>query len=147
MPTRAPGVVGVLAVVTLAAGGALAAPACSFAFVTAPDDAMLTRRAPMTCTTSRTLPVADAVIGAALGALVFGATYAAIDDANADCTGGACYHPWKPALLGTFLVVSPWWISAAVGVSDTRQCRKARAQIAPASVGVGAGGRDPRALW
>lgn len=106
-------------------------PACSFVFVDGPNDAMLTRQEPVTCTTSRVLPVVDLVIGAALGALVFGTTYSAIEDFNQDCSPGQCYRPWGPALLGGFLVVSPWWISSAVGVSDTHQCRKARARATP----------------
>lgn len=106
-------------------------PACSFAFVEGPDEAMLTGRAPVTCTTSRALPVADLVIGAALGALVFGTTYAAIEDFDQDCAPGQCTRPLGPALLGGFLVVSPWWISSAVGFSDTQQCRKALARSTP----------------
>ena len=106
-------------------------PACSFAFVDGPDEAMLTRQAPVTCDTSRALPVADLVIGAALGALVFGTTYAAIEDFNDECERGQCHSPWGPGLIGGFLVVSPWWISSAVGFSDTHQCRKARALATP----------------
>jgi hypothetical protein len=109
-------------------------PACSFAFVDGPSHEMLTHKAPMTCTTSRTLPLADLVIGAAVGGLVFGATYSAIQDFNEDedCAAGQCTGAFGPALLGSFLVVSPWWISSAVGFSDTGQCRKAmRAQVAP----------------
>ncbi|HUQ08626.1 MAG TPA: hypothetical protein VM261_39310 [Kofleriaceae bacterium] len=109
-------------------------PACSFAFVDGPSHEMLTRQAPMTCTTSRTLPLADLVIGAVVGGFVFGATYSAIQDFNEDesCAAGQCTGPVGPALLGGFLMVSPWWISSAVGFSDTSQCRKAmRAQVAP----------------
>ncbi len=103
-------------------------PACSFAFVDGPDDAMLKQRAPITCTTSRALPLADLVVGAALGALVVGVTYAAVDEVNEDCPSGQCQSARGPALIGGFLVVSPWWISAAVGASDTQQCRRARAR-------------------
>ena len=106
-------------------------PACSFTFVQGPSEAMVTKKAPITCTTSRALPIADLVIGAALGALVFGTTYAAIEELNEDCASGQCYRPWGPALLGSFLVVSPWGISSAVGFSDTHQCRKAHAQLTP----------------
>jgi hypothetical protein len=106
-------------------------PACSFAFVEGPSEAMVTRQAPLTCTTSRALPLVDLAIGAVLGALVFGATYAAVEEINDDCAGGPCYRPWKPALLGSFLAVSPWWIASAVGFSDTHQCRKAHAQLTP----------------
>jgi hypothetical protein len=108
------------------------ASACSFAFVKGPDDAMLKRQAPVTCTTSRALPAADFVIGAALGALVFATTYAAVEEFNDECAPGQCYRPWGPALLGSFLVVSPWWISSAVGFSDTSQCRKASRRHTPA---------------
>lgn len=107
-------------------------PACSFAFVKEPSEAMLTKQAPLTCTTSRALPLTDLVIGAALGGLVFATTYTAIEDFNQECSPGSCYRPWGPALIGTFLVVSPWWISSAVGVSETHQCRKAaRTRTAP----------------
>ena len=102
--------------------------ACSFAFVKEPNDAMLTQRAPLTCTTSRALPATDLAIGAALGALVFATTYAAVQDFNKECAPEQCYRPWGPALLGSFLVTSPWWISSAVGFSDTGQCRKATAR-------------------
>jgi hypothetical protein len=68
-----------------------------------------------------------ATSGAVLGGLVFATTYAAgehfYDDTVGDCGPEPCYHPWKPATLGAFLVVSPWWISSAVGLSDTGRCR------------------------
>jgi hypothetical protein len=78
---------------------------------------------PPDCTTSRTAPLVDLGIGGAFAGFVFGATYAAINELNEECTGN-CYTPWKPALLAAFLVVSPWWISSAVGFSDTSRCRK-----------------------
>lgn len=106
----------------------MCASACSFAFVTEPNDAMLKKQAPLTCTTSRALPAIDLAIGAALGTLVFATTYMAVQDFNDECAPGQCYRPWGPALLGTFLVVSPWGISSAVGFSETHQCRKARAR-------------------
>ena len=87
--------------------------ACSFAFVKEPNDAMLTKKAPLTCTTSRSLPVVDLVIGTAIGAMVFAATYAAVERFNDECASGQCYRPWGPALLGSFLMGSPWWISSA----------------------------------
>ena len=89
---------------------------------------MLKKQAPLTCTTSRALPATDLAIGAALGALVFATTYMAVEDFNDECAPGQCYRPWGPALLGTFLVVSPWGISSAVGFSETNQCRNARAR-------------------
>ena len=98
------------------------APACSFVFVKEPKQTP--PQVPLECTASNALPLADAVIGAVLGGLVFATTYAAIDSFNDECTGG-CYRPWKPALLATFLVVSPWGISSIVGLSDTARCRKA----------------------
>lgn len=97
---------------------------CSFAFVAEPTELMRTRQAPVTCTTSRALPVADLTIGAVLGGLVFATTYSAVERFNNECSPGQCYRPWGPALLASFLVVSPWWISSAVGFSDTHQCRK-----------------------
>jgi hypothetical protein len=103
---------------------ACAMPACSFAFVQGPSDAMLRKQAPATCTTSRALPVVDLALGAVLGGLVFATTYKAVDSFNDECAPGQCYRPWGPALIGAFLVVSPWWISSAVGFSDTHQCRK-----------------------
>jgi hypothetical protein len=99
-------------------------PACSFVFVEEPTDAMRKKQAAVTCTTSRALPVVDLTVGAILGGLVFGTTYAAVESFNEECANGQCYRPWGPALLASFLVVSPWWISSAVGFSDTHQCRK-----------------------
>jgi len=113
---------------------ALMCASCSFAFVKEPNDAMLTNKAPLTCTTSRALPLTDLAIGAALGTLVFATTYVAIDHANQDLEPSQRYRPWGPALIGSFLVVSPWGISSAVGFSETGDCRKAvaRATTAPA---------------
>lgn len=108
------------------------ATGCSFTFVVEPDDAMLTHKAPVTCTTSRVLPVTDLVIGTVLAGLVFGATHAAVDSFNDECSPGGCYTPWKPALLAAFLVTSPWFISSAVGFSDTQRCRKAAVSAATA---------------
>jgi hypothetical protein len=99
---------------------------CSFVFVQEPNEAMIKREAPATCTSSRAMPVLDFAIGAVLGAAIFAATYGAIEEFNDECEGGQCYTPWKPALLASFLVVSPWWISSAVGLSDTQQCRRLR---------------------
>lgn len=99
--------------------------ACSFAFVREPNEAMLTDQAPITCTTSRAMPIVDVVVGAILGSLVFATTYAAVESFNDECSPGQCYRPWGPALIGSFLVVSPWWISSAVGFSDTHRCREA----------------------
>ncbi|MFN0246835.1 MAG: hypothetical protein ACKV2T_07990 [Kofleriaceae bacterium] len=112
--------------VTLSFGCALLS-ACSFAFVRELNDsANNPPPQPLICTTSRVLPTIDLIVGAILGGLVWGVTYAAVDDFNDECTGGGCgYRPWKPALLGSFLVVSPWWISSLVGYSDTKQCRAA----------------------
>jgi hypothetical protein len=105
----------------------LLVPACSFVFVQEPSSAELTNPAtPLTCTTSRAMPIADIVVGAVLTTLVATVTYAAVEDFNDNCTDGGCYHPWKPALLASFLVASPWGISAAVGISDTGQCRAAK---------------------
>ncbi len=99
-------------------------PACSFAFVKDANEATLNDpQVPVSCTTSRLMPLLDLVVGAVLGGLVFAATYRGIEEVNDGCTGGGCYTPWKPALLGSFLVVSPWWISSAVGVADTGRCR------------------------
>jgi hypothetical protein len=99
---------------------------CSFVLVREPNEAA--RKDPnvaLDCTTSRAMPLTDLLIGAALGALVVGATYSAVQDFNEDCTPGQdCYSATKPALLGAFLVVSPWWISSAVGLSDTGECRR-----------------------
>ena len=107
-------------------------PACSFVFVQEPSEAMLTKQAPLTCTTSRAMPITDLAIGAALGGLVFATTYAAIEELNEECSPGRCYRPWGPGLIGAFLVVSPWGVSSAVGFSETHQCRKAaRAHTAP----------------
>ncbi len=96
---------------------------CSFAFVKEPTDSMLRNEAPLTCTTSRALPTLDLAIGTLLGSLVFITTYAAVEELNEACSPGRCYPPWGPALIGSFLVVSPWGISSAVGFSDTHQCR------------------------
>ncbi len=99
-------------------------PACSLVLVREPKEAAWRNASvPPDCTTSNVAPLADFLIGAALAGLVAASTYAAVEEINADCTGN-CYTPWKPALLGSFLVVSPWWISGAVGLSDTRSCRK-----------------------
>ena len=101
-------------------------PACSFAFVKDLNESARTNPdVPLDCTTSRTLPTADLVIGAALAGLVAGVTYGAVERFNEQCTNGSCYTPWKPALLASFLVVSPWWIAAIVGYSDTGRCRAA----------------------
>ena|SRR5688572_3043693 len=100
-------------------------PACSFAFVNEPNDAMLRRQQPLDCTRSRALPVTDLVLTAAIAAAVFATVYSAVEDFNEDCSPGGCYTPWKPALLGAFLVASPSGISSAVGFSETHQCRKA----------------------
>ena len=100
-------------------------PACSFVFVQEPTEAMLTRQAPIACTTSRAMPVTDLAIGAILGSLVFATTYSAVESFNDECSPEPCYRPWGPALLASFLVVSPWGISSAVGFSETHQCRKA----------------------
>jgi hypothetical protein len=101
-------------------------PACSFVAVKDVNEATLNDpQVPVSCTTSRIVPLVDLLAGAILGGLVFAATYAAVDGFNddVDCGNGGCYHPWKPATLGTFLVVSPWWISSAVGFADTGRCR------------------------
>jgi len=103
--------------------------ACSVVFVKEPTSAMLTRQAPLTCTTSLAMPVADLTIGAILGSTVFATTYAAVDRFNDECFPEPCYRPWGPALIAAFLAVSPSWVSSAIGFSDTHQCRKeARAQ-------------------
>ena len=78
----------------------------------------------ISCTTSRVMPAADFALGAVMAGAVAAVTYGAIERVNDDCPGG-CYHPWKPATLAAFLVVSPWWISSAVGFSDTSRCREA----------------------
>jgi hypothetical protein len=80
--------------------------------------------APISCTTSRTLPATDLVVGAVMASAVAAITYHAVEGFNDRCEGD-CYHPWKPATLAAFLVVSPWWISSAVGFSDTGRCRDA----------------------
>ena len=99
-------------------------PACSFAFVKDVNEATLTDpQVPVSCTTSRMMPLLDLVVGAVLGGLVYAATYAAVNEFNNECSNGGCYTPWKVSLLPAFLVVSPWWISSAVGVSDTGRCR------------------------
>ena len=104
-------------------------PACSFAFVREPDGpALKDTRLPIECTASRSLPVTDAVIGAVLGGAIGAVTYTAIEEAREENPG--LYRGTGPALLAAFLVVSPWWISSAVGFSDTQQCRKA-ARSAP----------------
>jgi hypothetical protein len=77
------------------------------------------------------MPITDLVVGAILGGAVFGATYAAVDEFNEECSPGGCYRPWGPALIASFLTVSPSWMSSAIGFNDTHQCRKAvRAQAA-----------------
>ena len=93
---------------------------CSLVFV---ED--VNPRAPGTCTTSRALPVTDLVVGALAGGAVAAVTYGMVQRINGMCVGD-CYHPWKPATLAAFLVVSPWWISSAIGFSDTAACRRAR---------------------
>jgi len=101
---------------------------CSFILVKEPSEAAIRDpRVPLECTTSRSIPAADFTIGAVLATLVFAATYAAVKSFNedAECVGEGCYTPWKPSIMGAFLVVSPWWISAAVGLSDTGHCRDA----------------------
>ena len=97
---------------------------CSIAFVRELDERRTTAPAPVTCTTSRAMPATDLAVGAVLGALVSGVTYSAVEHFNDMCVG-ECYHAWKPATLAAFLVVSPWWISSAVGFSDTARCRDA----------------------
>src|SRR5688572_2313805 len=92
--------------------------ACSFVFVREPSGAALKDpRVPLECTSSRSLPLADLVIGAVAGGLIAATTYTAIQSVNDDCP--ACSNGKKPAALAAFLVVSPWWISSAVGFSDT----------------------------
>jgi hypothetical protein len=97
---------------------------CSFVFVRDLDSTPNDRNVPVTCTTSRAMPATDLVLGAVLGGLVAAVTYSAIEHFNDMCVG-ECYHAWKPATLAAFLVVSPWWISSAVGFSDTGRCREA----------------------
>jgi hypothetical protein len=101
-------------------------PACSFVAVKDVNEATLNDpQVPVSCTTSRMMPLVDLLAGAILGGLVFATTYSAVENFNDDeaCANGGCYHAWKPATLGAFLVVSPWWISSAVGLSDTGRCR------------------------
>jgi hypothetical protein len=98
---------------------------CSLVFVREPEHGTLVgANAPITCTTSRALPTTDLALGAIMGALVAAVTYSAVERFNDMCVG-ECYHAWKPATLAAFLVVSPWWISSAVGYSDTSRCRDA----------------------
>jgi hypothetical protein len=110
-------------------------PACSFVFVQDPPRAVTDRSVPLECTSSRAMPIADLVIGTVFGAFVAGTTYELVRKANEDCPmPGGCYTPWKPALLATFLAVSPWGISSAVGFADTGRCRaayRARGSVAP----------------
>ena len=99
-------------------------PACSFAFVKEPDGPALNDvSVSIDCTSERTLPIADAVIGAVLGGLVAANVYAILDRTPED--SAERIDPKGPALLGAFLIVSPWWISSAVGFSDTSRCRAA----------------------
>lgn len=103
-------------------------PACSFVLVKEQNAATVRDpNVPISCTSARTWPLVDLVLGAVLAGAVFATTYAAVDSFNDEepCSSGGCYHPWKPATLGAFLVVSPWWISSAVGFSDTGRCRDA----------------------
>jgi hypothetical protein len=99
--------------------------ACSLVFVQEPTQAMLTKRAPLTCTASQTWPITDLAIGAILGTAVFSATYAAVDRFNEECASGQCYRPWGPGLIAAFLTVTPSWMSSAIGFVDTHRCRKA----------------------
>jgi hypothetical protein len=98
---------------------------CSFVFVKEPTEPMKhDPNVPVSCTTSRTMPLLDLAIGAIGGGLIWLATYKAVESFNNDSPcNGDCYHPYKPATLAAFLVVSPWWISSAVGFSDTGRCR------------------------
>ena len=99
---------------------------CSLAFVRElPERRATDPSVPITCTTSRAMPTSDLVLGAVMAGAVAAVTYAAVERFNDMCVGD-CYHPWKPATLAAFLVVSPWWISSAVGFSDTARCREAR---------------------
>jgi len=97
----------------------VASSACSVVFVQDPP-----AKPPITCTSSSALPIADAVIAVVAGVAMFATTYTLVDHFNKDCSP-PCYTPWKPALLASFLVVSPFGISSAVGFSDTRRCRSA----------------------
>lgn len=104
-------------------------PACSLAFVKDPPTpaAIQDRNAPLDCTPSRALPMLDIAIGALLGGFVAGTTYHFVEESAKDCpVAGACRGGTGPAVVAGFLVVSPWWISAAVGISDTGRCRDAR---------------------
>jgi hypothetical protein len=110
-------------------------PACSAAFVQDLPHAVTDRSVPLECTSSRAMPIADLVIGTVFGAFVAATTYEFVRKANENCPmPGGCYTPWKPALLATFLAVSPWGISSAVGFADTGRCRaayRARKSVAP----------------
>jgi hypothetical protein len=98
---------------------------CSFAFVRELKEGVGNDpQIPISCTTSHAMPLSDLALGAVMGGLVAGVTYAAVQSFNDMCIG-ECYHAWKPATLAAFLVVSPWWISSAVGYSDTSRCRAA----------------------
>ena len=98
---------------------------CSFAFVRDVDESRVRDPSvPITCTASRAMPATDLVLGAVMAGAVAAVTYSAVENFNEMCVG-ECYHPWKPATLAAFLVVSPWWISSAVGFSDTGRCRDA----------------------
>ena len=101
-------------------------PACSFAFVKELDGpAVRDARLPAECTISRSLPVTDAVIGAIIGGAVGATTYMTIEKWRDDEDCPNCMRGTGPALLAAFLMVSPWWISSAVGFSDTSACRRA----------------------
>jgi hypothetical protein len=105
---------------------------CSFAFVREPPAAK-DPSAPISCTASHAMPLTDLAVGAVIASVVAVVTYSAVERFNDMCVGD-CYHPWKPATLAAFLVVSPWWISSAVGFSDTSRCRdayRARGLVAP----------------
>jgi hypothetical protein len=98
--------------------------ACSFVFVKEPNESKAaTPEQALACTTSRAMPFTDLALGAVLGGLAAATTYAAIESVNdEDCRD--CFRGTKPAILAAFLVVSPWWISSAVGFSDTGRCRR-----------------------
>jgi hypothetical protein len=68
---------------------------CSFAFVRELDEGKTTPSAPVTCTTSRSMPATDLALGAVLGGLVAAVTYSAVESFN-DMYVGECYHAWKP---------------------------------------------------